>query len=95
MAGKPVLHAVNAGNDPVADAQAGISVQPYNPEQLDGALRRFVSMDQAQRAGMGERGKRHAMQHLEWGRLGEQYVELCERLQNASDGIAHDSAIGC
>jgi glycosyltransferase involved in cell wall biosynthesis len=80
MAGKPVVHAVNAGNDPVRDAGAGISLEPYNPEQLDETLRRFAAMDPQERREMGERGRRYALDHLEWGLLGKKYVELCERI---------------
>ncbi len=78
MAGKPVLHAVNAGNDPVAEAEAGISVDPYNAEQLDQALKKFAAMEQNVREAMGARGRKYALEHLEWGILGKKYVKLCE-----------------
>lgn len=80
MAGKPVLHAVVAGNDPVAEAGAGLSMEPYQPEQLDMALRRFVSLGEEGRRWMGAQGKRYAMEKLDWNLLGTRYMELCRSL---------------
>ncbi len=84
MAGKPVIHAVKAGNDPVAEAEAGISVPPYDPTALDDAIRTLACMDQRQRDELGERGRQLALEHLNWDVLGEKYVDLCERLTSRS-----------
>ena len=80
MAGKPVLYAVSAGNNPVQDAGAGISVQPYHAQQLHEALRIFSRMSDAQRREMGARGKAYALQNLEWSVLGEKYLSVCKNL---------------
>jgi len=80
MAGKPVLHAVDAGNDPVAEAGAGISTIPYGPVQLDSALRKLAAMNPAEREQMGLRGRQFALDNLEWNILGARYVKLCEDL---------------
>lgn len=80
MAGKPVLYAVNAGNDPVQEAAAGISVQPYHAQQLHEALKKFSRMSGAQRHEMGARGKAYALQNLEWSVLGEKYLSICKNL---------------
>ena len=80
MGCKPVLHAVNAGNDPVSDANAGISVEPYNPELLDRALRRFINMTESEREALGANGREYAMRNLEWEVLGKQYASICENL---------------
>ena len=82
MAGKPVLHVVEAANNPVADAGAGITTPPCDPVQLDRALREFSSMSTPQRAEMGARGKKYAVEKLDWSILGPRYVALCERLLN-------------
>lgn len=80
MAGKPVLYAVNAGNDLVQDAGGGISVQPYHAKQLHDALRKFCNMSEAQRHEIGLRGKEYALQNLEWAVLGEKYLNVCKNL---------------
>ena len=83
MAGKPVLFAVNAGNDPVKDAGAGISVQPYNTRQLHEALEEFSRMSVSHRQEMGARGKAYALQNLEWTVLGQKYLSICNDLMEA------------
>jgi glycosyltransferase involved in cell wall biosynthesis len=80
MSGKPVLHAVSRSNDPVAIADAGISVPPYQPDKLDAALRTLAKMSPEDRRAMGERGRAFALQHHEWSVLGRRYGELCEKL---------------
>jgi glycosyltransferase involved in cell wall biosynthesis len=82
MAGKPVVHAVEASNNPVAEAGAGITVEPYNPVELDQAIRRLIAMGSEERNRLGERGKKYAVENLEWAILGKRYADLCLRLLN-------------
>lgn len=78
MSAKPVLHAASAGNDPVKEAMAGITVEPYNAEELDAALKRFCAMTDKERKAMGERGRKYALEYLDWEVLGKQYSDICE-----------------
>jgi glycosyltransferase involved in cell wall biosynthesis len=80
MAEKPVVHAYDGKNDPVATARAGITIEPNNPQQLDDALMEFNRMPIDQRYTLGRRGKQYALQHLEWGVLGGSYHDLCQML---------------
>jgi len=77
MASKPIIYAINAGNDPVREAGAGISVEPYNTEELEDALHRFCAMTKAERNAMGMNGRRYALENLEWEILGRRYAEIC------------------
>lgn len=84
MMSKPVLSALYSagimGNDYVALAQAGISVEPYNTLQLENALQRFCAMTPDERQEMGENGRRFALENLDWEILGRRYAKLCESL---------------
>ena len=80
MAGKPVLYAVEAGNDAVKESGAGISVQPYHARQLYEALKRFSKMSRAKKFEMGQKGKDYALQNLEWTVLGQRYLDICKNL---------------
>lgn len=80
MAGKPVLYAAKAGNDPVKESGAGISVPPYQARQLYEALRAFSEMSSVEIYEMGHRGKQYALQNLEWSVLGKRYLDICENL---------------
>jgi glycosyltransferase involved in cell wall biosynthesis len=81
MSAKPVLHAFDiTDNDPVQEAGAGISVEPYNIYGLEDALQRFCAMSQAERNTMGMNGLRYALEKLDWKILGRRYAEICESL---------------
>ncbi len=80
IAGRPILYAVKASNNPVEDSGSGISIEPYNVMQLDDALRTFVTMTELERKEMGRRGKSYALENLEWSILGKRYGTLCEHL---------------
>jgi glycosyltransferase involved in cell wall biosynthesis len=80
MAAKPVLHAIDGCDDPVRNSGAGIVVPPYEPRQLDEALRKLAAMSPLERQKMGERGRAHVVEHYEWSVLGRRYATLCEQL---------------
>jgi len=78
MAGKPILFAARAGNDPVGDAGAGICTPPYDPQALDEAVRRMAGCDAMDRVRMGERGRQYVLAHHDWTRLARFYAETLE-----------------
>ena len=57
MAGCAVLHSVEAGNDPVAEAGAGLTVAPESAAAVADGLMRLAALPQAERRAMGERGR--------------------------------------
>ncbi len=63
MAAKPVIQAVDAGNDMVAAAGCGITIKPGNPRALAEAVLRMMSMTPESRAGMGGRGRVYVTEH--------------------------------
>lgn len=63
MAGCPVLHAVEAGNDPVAEAGCGISVAPDDPQALAEGLARLLALPVQARRALGALGRRHVLAH--------------------------------
>lgn len=63
MAGCPVLHSVEAGNDPVREADCGLTVSPEDPQAVAAGLRRLAQLPQAERTAMGERGRAYVTAH--------------------------------
>lgn len=57
MAGCPVLHAVEAGNDPVAEAGCGVTVPPESPAAVVQGLQTLLALPAAERQAMGQRGR--------------------------------------
>lgn len=68
-AGKPILCAAQARNDPVREAGAGISVPPEEPQALAQAVQDFLRMPREDLAAMGARGREYARAHLDVGQL--------------------------
>jgi glycosyltransferase involved in cell wall biosynthesis len=59
MAGCAVLHSVEAGNDPVAEAGCGLTVPPGDPQAVAAGVRRLSALPAAERRAMGVLGKAH------------------------------------
>lgn len=75
MAGRPVLHSVEAGNDPVAEADAGLTVAPQDPRAVADGLVRLASLPAADRAAMGERGRAFVLNNHTYPVLARRFVE--------------------
>jgi len=75
MAGRAVLHSVEAGNDPVAEAGAGLTVAPEDPQAVADGLLQLAALAPAERAAMGERGRAFAMAHHAYPVLAARFVE--------------------
>lgn len=75
MAGRAVLHSVEAGNDPVAEAGAGLTVAPEDPQAVADGLLQLAALAPAERAAMGERGRAFAMVHHAYPVLAARFVE--------------------
>ncbi len=85
MAGKPIIHAINAGNDLVAEADCGISVAPEDPRAIKDAVIELVNMTAAERKDMGSRGKEYVLARHDYRVLAKRYLEAFET-DNGSEG---------
>jgi len=74
MAAKPVIHAVDAGNDLVAESGCGTSVEPENAAAIADAIIRLKSMSPAERKRMGEAGKDYVLTHHDYGVLAKEFI---------------------
>ncbi|MDR7051297.1 glycosyltransferase involved in cell wall biosynthesis [Duganella sp. 3397] len=79
MAARPVIHAVDAANDPVADAGCGVSVAPEDPGALAAAITGLASLPPPQRQQLGQRGAHYARRHLDYRLLAQRYLDACCR----------------
>lgn len=75
MAQRPVLHSVDAGNDPVAEAGAGLTVPPQDPQAVAEGLRQLASLPAAQREIMGRHGREFVMKHHTYPVLAQRFIE--------------------
>ena len=58
-AGKPIVFASNASNNPIEEASAGISVIPESPELVANAIIKLYNMRESERKKMGKNGEEY------------------------------------
>ena len=75
MAGKPIVHSVQAGNDLVAEAACGISVPPEEPQAIAGAILQMQAMSASQRAAMGTRGQEYVKKNHDYRVLARRFID--------------------
>ncbi len=74
MARCAVLHAAEAGNDPVAEAGAGLTVTPESPAAVAAGLLQLAALSPAQRREMGERGRAYVLAHHTYPVLAQRFM---------------------
>ncbi len=77
-AGKPVLQAVNAGNDIPHDSGCGITCDT-TPEEIAKTLQKLVAMPQDKLDIMGKNGHDYVMKHHTYEVLAKQFLEAIEK----------------
>ena len=77
MAARPVLHAVEAGNDSVGEAGCGLTVAPESPGALAHGIRSLIGLSDAERQAMGARGKEFVLRHFTYPVLSARFLAAC------------------
>ena len=75
MAARPVLHSVDAGNDPVAEAGCGLTVAPESPAAVAEGLLALASCTADERAAMGARGRAFVIAHHSYRVLAQRFID--------------------
>lgn len=75
MAKRPVLHSVEAGNDPVAEAGAGLTVAPQDAKAVADGLLRLAAVPAAEREAMGERGRAFVLANHTYPVLAQRFID--------------------
>lgn len=76
MAGRPILHAVEAGNDLVAEAQCGLTVMPESPRAVAEGVLTLMNLSPEARAAMGQRGRQFALDQLSYPILSQRFLHI-------------------
>ncbi len=74
MAARPVLHSVEAGNDPVAESGCGLTVAPESPEEVARGLRQLAALSPRERRQFGDRGRAYVLKHHAYPVLARQFL---------------------
>ena len=78
MARCVVLHSVEAGNDPVAEAGCGITVPPADPLAIAEGLRQLAALDAGTRTRMGDAGRQFVLEHHTYPVLARRFLQACD-----------------
>ena len=79
MARCVVLHGVEAGNDPVAEAGCGLTVAPESPAAVAGGLQQLATLPMAERQAMGARGREFVLAHHTYPVLARRFLQALAR----------------
>ena len=74
MARCAVLHSVQAGNDPVAEAGCGLTVAPGAPAAVAQGLLQLAALPACERRAMGERGRAFVLAHHTYPVLAQRFL---------------------
>lgn len=75
MARCAVLHSVEAGNDPVAEAGCGLTVPPEDAAAVADGLRHLAALPAADRRAMGERGRAFVLKNHTYPVLAQRFLD--------------------
>lgn len=76
MAGRPIIQAITAGNDPVRDAECGVSVPAGDAPAVADAIRRLRALPDGARDAMGRRGTDYVRSQHDYRELAVRFLEV-------------------
>jgi glycosyltransferase involved in cell wall biosynthesis len=78
MAAKPVISAIEAGNDLVAESGCGFSIPAENPMEISLAIQKMVQLTPSERELMGQRGHRYIKNHHDYQVLAKKFLDILQ-----------------
>jgi glycosyltransferase involved in cell wall biosynthesis len=75
-AGRPVLFAADAANQPVREAECGRTVPPEDPHALADAIRSLAAAPPDERARLGANARTYVAEHHDYTRLADRLADL-------------------
>lgn len=74
MAQKPIIQAIEAGNNMVKEYSCGIDVEPENPQAIAHGINILKKMPSQKRIEMGQNGKKAALKFHDYKMLSQQFL---------------------
>lgn len=75
MASKPILMAIDAGNDPVKEAGCGLTVEPDNSLAVVRGIHRLLALPEEERKTMGKRGQAYVLKNHTYPVLAQRFLD--------------------
>ena len=80
MAKKPVIQAIDAGNNVVREADCGMDVEPDNVVEIAGAMEKLSRLSSEELQRMGANGKKFVLENHTYSVLGKRFIDCLEKL---------------
>lgn len=78
MAARPILYAVESSNNPVRDANCGLTVPVGDPGAVAAAVRTFMKMDAPARRTLGENGRAYVRKNHDYTALAKKFADALQ-----------------
>lgn len=78
MARVPILYAIEAGNDPIAEAGCGLTVPAEMPQALANSILKLASLQPTGRQAMGDKGRLYALENHTYDVLAVKFLDAVE-----------------
>ena len=83
MAGKLIISAIKAGNDPVMEVGCGITVEAENPQAIADGILKLASLPQEERQAMGKRGRDYILKNQTYDILAKRFLDFVTGTKNS------------
>lgn len=82
MAGKPIIQAIDAGNNMVEEAHCGLYAEPDNSEAIKKAILQIKDLSEEERHKLGESGKQFVLANHTYQVLGADFIKAMQIISN-------------
>ena len=79
MAGKPIIQAIDAGNNVVKEVACGIDIEPENPKAIVNAILKLKNTPKQELEKMGKNGKEFVLKNHDYKVLANKFIEIIKR----------------
>jgi glycosyltransferase involved in cell wall biosynthesis len=93
-AARPIVFSGDPHNNPVKDAQAGITLPPEDPAEIAIAVASLAALPASERWSMGLRGRRYVEEHHDFGRLGDRLERVLQLALAGSTSAQSSPGLG-
>ena len=76
MASKPIIQAIEAGNDMVKEIGCGISIEPENPQAIIDAILKINSLSYSELSMMERNGRDYVLKNHDYKILAKRFIEV-------------------
>lgn len=80
MASKPIIQAIDAGNNLVKEANCGIYVEPDNIDEIKEGILNIANMSEEERSNLGKNGYNFVMENHTYNVLGSNFINVMEKI---------------